>query len=142
MATVTIRSDFGAQHNKICHCLHSFPIYLPWNHGTGCHEHSKLDFYRVLKNWKWIVHHKYSFHWIFIFGRFVNYRINLLILILRLYFKFILLSIFNVNLLNNLFFLNFLLFIRVWLINNVLIVSGGLQRHSAIHRPISILNKG
>ena len=25
----TIRSDFGAPQNKICHCFHFFPIYLP-----------------------------------------------------------------------------------------------------------------
>ena len=31
MAAVTVRSDFGAQENKVCHCLHFFfPIYLPW----------------------------------------------------------------------------------------------------------------
>ena len=29
MAGVTIWSDFGAQENKVCHCLHCFPIYLP-----------------------------------------------------------------------------------------------------------------
>ena len=29
MAAVTICSDFGAQENKICHCFHFFPIYLP-----------------------------------------------------------------------------------------------------------------
>ena len=22
----------------ICHCFHCFPIYLPWNDGTGCHD--------------------------------------------------------------------------------------------------------
>ena len=21
---------------KVCHCFHCFPIYLPWNDGTGC----------------------------------------------------------------------------------------------------------
>ena len=26
---VTIHSDLGAQENKICHCFHFFPIYLP-----------------------------------------------------------------------------------------------------------------
>ena len=31
MAAVTVHSNFGAQENKICHCLHFFPIYLPWN---------------------------------------------------------------------------------------------------------------
>ena len=29
MAAVTVHSDFGAQENKICHCSHSFPFYLP-----------------------------------------------------------------------------------------------------------------
>ena len=32
---VTICSDFGAQENQICHCLHCFPIYLPWSDGTN-----------------------------------------------------------------------------------------------------------
>ena len=38
MAAVTICSDFGAQENKVCHCFHCFPIYLPWSNGTGCHD--------------------------------------------------------------------------------------------------------
>ena len=29
MAAVTICSDFGASQNKVCHCFHCFPIYLP-----------------------------------------------------------------------------------------------------------------
>ena len=29
MAAVTICSDFGGQENKVCHCFHCFPIYLP-----------------------------------------------------------------------------------------------------------------
>ena len=29
MAAVTICSHFGAQENKVCHCFHCFPIYLP-----------------------------------------------------------------------------------------------------------------
>ena len=24
--------------NKVCHCFHCFPIYLPWSSGTGCHD--------------------------------------------------------------------------------------------------------
>ena len=28
-ATVTIFSDFGVQRNKVCHCVHFFPFYLP-----------------------------------------------------------------------------------------------------------------
>ena len=37
MAAVTICSDFGAQENKVWHCFHCFPIYLPWSDGTQCH---------------------------------------------------------------------------------------------------------
>ena len=36
MAAVTICSDFGTQENKVCHCFHCLPIYLPWSDGTGC----------------------------------------------------------------------------------------------------------
>ena len=35
MAAVTICSDFGAPKDKVFHC---FPIYLPWNDGTRCHD--------------------------------------------------------------------------------------------------------
>ena len=35
MAAVTICSDFGAPKNKVSHCFHCFPIYLPWSDGTG-----------------------------------------------------------------------------------------------------------
>ena len=38
MTPVTICSDFGVQENKVCHCFHCFPIYLPWCNGTGCHD--------------------------------------------------------------------------------------------------------
>ena len=38
MAAVTICSDFGAPQNKISHCFHCFPIYLPSSDGTGCHD--------------------------------------------------------------------------------------------------------
>ena len=38
MAAVTIHSDFGAQENKICHCFHFYPFYLPWSDGTRCHD--------------------------------------------------------------------------------------------------------
>ena len=38
MAAVTICSDFGAPKNKVWHCFHCFPIYLPWNDGTRCHD--------------------------------------------------------------------------------------------------------
>ena len=30
VAAVTVHSDFGAQENKVCHCFHFSPIYLPW----------------------------------------------------------------------------------------------------------------
>ena len=40
---VTICSDFRAQENKVSHCCHCFPIYLPWSDGTGCHDLSFLN---------------------------------------------------------------------------------------------------
>ena len=43
MAAVTICSDFGAQENKISHCFHCFPIYLPWSDGNRCHDLSFLN---------------------------------------------------------------------------------------------------
>ena len=43
MAAVTTCSDFEAQENKICHCFHCFPIYLPWSDGTECHNLSFLN---------------------------------------------------------------------------------------------------
>ena len=30
--------NFGAPKNKVSHCFHCFPIYLPWSNGTGCHD--------------------------------------------------------------------------------------------------------
>ena len=38
MAAVTIHSDFGAQENRVSHCFHCFPIYLPWSDGTRGHD--------------------------------------------------------------------------------------------------------
>ena len=29
MAAITIYSDFGAPQNKVSHCFHCFPIYVP-----------------------------------------------------------------------------------------------------------------
>ena len=34
----SICSDFAAQKNKVWHCFHCFPIYLPWSDGTRCHD--------------------------------------------------------------------------------------------------------
>ena len=36
-------SDFGVPPNKVCHCFHCFPIYLPWSNGTRCHDLSFLN---------------------------------------------------------------------------------------------------
>ena len=38
MTGVIIFSDFGASQNKVSHCFHCFPIYLPWSDGTWCHD--------------------------------------------------------------------------------------------------------
>ena len=43
VAAVIIQSDFGNQENKICHCFHFSPIYLPWNDVTGCLDLSFLN---------------------------------------------------------------------------------------------------
>ena len=43
LAAATIYSDFGAPQNKVWHCLHCFPIYLPWSDGTRCHDLSFLN---------------------------------------------------------------------------------------------------
>ena len=43
ITAVTICSDFGASKNKVCHCFHCFPIYLPWSDGTRCHDLSFLN---------------------------------------------------------------------------------------------------
>ena len=40
---ITISSDFGAPQNKVWHCFHCFPIYLPWSDGTGCPEVSFMN---------------------------------------------------------------------------------------------------
>ena len=33
----------GAPQNKVWHCFHCFPIYLPWSDGTRCHDLSFLN---------------------------------------------------------------------------------------------------
>ena len=43
VAAVTICSDCAVQENKVSHCFHCFPIYLPWSDGTGCHDLRFLD---------------------------------------------------------------------------------------------------
>ena len=43
VAVVTVLSDFGAQENKVCHCFHFFPFYLPWSDGTRCHDLSFFE---------------------------------------------------------------------------------------------------
>ena len=35
-SAVTVCSDFPVQENKICHCFHFFPFYLPCSDGTRC----------------------------------------------------------------------------------------------------------
>ena len=52
MAAVTICSDFGAQDNKVCHCFHCFPIYLPWSDGTRCHD---LYFFGLPKSLQMVI---------------------------------------------------------------------------------------
>ena len=42
MAAVTICNDFGAPQNKVCHCFHCFPSYLPWSDRSGYHDLSSF----------------------------------------------------------------------------------------------------
>ena len=59
LAIVTICNDFGAQENKICHCFHCFPIYLPSSDGSGCHDFSIFFFFEcwVLRNFFILLFH-------------------------------------------------------------------------------------
>ena len=43
MAAVTICSDFGAPQNKVSHCFHCFPIYLPGSDGIRCQDLTFLN---------------------------------------------------------------------------------------------------
>ena len=54
MAAVTICSDFGAQKNKVSHCFHCSPIYLPWSDGTGCHDLSFLNVVDLFEIIEWL----------------------------------------------------------------------------------------
>ena len=47
MASVTICSDFGAPQNKVCHCFHCFPIYLPWSDGPRCRIFVMLNWNKI-----------------------------------------------------------------------------------------------
>ena len=38
MTSVPTNSDFGDLENKVHHCFHCFPIYLPWRDTTRCHD--------------------------------------------------------------------------------------------------------
>ena len=38
LAAVNVCRDLGAQENETWHCFHFFPIYLPWNGRTRCHD--------------------------------------------------------------------------------------------------------
>ena len=55
MAAITICSDFGAQKNKVGHCLHCFPIYLPWSDGTGCHDLRTYGIQQKVRNWRVLI---------------------------------------------------------------------------------------
>ena len=39
----SLSTIFGAQENKVCHCLHCFPICLSWSNGIRCHN---LSFFK------------------------------------------------------------------------------------------------
>ena len=43
MAAITICSDFRAPQNKVCHCFHCFPIYLPWSDRIWTQDFANLE---------------------------------------------------------------------------------------------------
>ena len=54
MTAITICTDLGAPQNKVSHCSHCFPIYLPWSDGTRCHDlrFLNVDVFFQLLNFK------------------------------------------------------------------------------------------
>ena len=40
---ITICSDLGTLKNKVSHCFHCYPIYLPWSDGIVCRDLSFLN---------------------------------------------------------------------------------------------------
>ena len=66
---VTICSNFGAPENKVCHCFHCFPIYLPWSDGTRCHDLSLLNIEFLVSHFTLLYHfHQEALHFFFIFS--------------------------------------------------------------------------
>ena len=47
MAAVTSAVIFGAPQNKVCHCFHCFPIYLPWSDGSQMPWSSFSEFWAL-----------------------------------------------------------------------------------------------
>ena len=45
--------------NKVCHCFHCFPIYLPWSDGTRYHDLSFLNV-ELLANFFTLLFHFYN----------------------------------------------------------------------------------
>ena len=53
MAAVSIRSDFRAQEEEICHYFHLFPFCLPWSNGARCHNLSFFEY--LVLSWLFLV---------------------------------------------------------------------------------------
>ena len=87
MAAVTVCSDFGAEENKICHCFHSFPIYLPWSDGTGCHD---LYFFEC-----WVLSQLFQlFSFTFIKKLFSSFSLSAIKVVSSVYLRLFLLAVF------------------------------------------------
>ena len=61
MASVPVHSDFGVQENKICHCFHFSPFYLPWNDGIRCLDLSFLNAEFQASFFTLFFHHHHDF---------------------------------------------------------------------------------
>ena len=61
-------TDFGAQVNKIYHCFHHFPIYLPWSDGIAMFFFLLFllsDWPQSVSMWPWVGSWLLSYHvWI------------------------------------------------------------------------------
>ena len=62
MAAVTIHSDFGAPKNKVSHCFHCFPIYLPWNivNKASGGDGIPVELFQILKMMLWKCYSQYA----------------------------------------------------------------------------------
>ena len=55
---------FWSPRNKVCHCFHCFPIYLPWSDRIGCRDLSCLNVELQANFLKWVVELPFQGCWV------------------------------------------------------------------------------